>query len=64
MRHEIRIGIEGNTAIVLEQLQVADEVYDQKKHQEKPGQRHDYLLAQGRGKKLVKPAHCTGTVVN
>jgi hypothetical protein len=50
MRHESRIDIERFTIVVGQQLEIPDEMYDQKKDQEDAGKAHDQLLTERGGK--------------
>ena len=43
--HEVGVGVESLAPVTLQQLKIADEVYHQKKHEEKARQRHDDLLS-------------------
>jgi hypothetical protein len=54
---KIGIRIECLAAIVFKQLEIAQEVYDQKQHQENPRQRHDDLLTDRRRKEFREPTH-------
>ena len=55
--HKKGIGVESLAAIILKQLEIAQKVNDQKQHKQNPRQRHDDLLADGRGKEFREPTH-------
>jgi hypothetical protein len=53
----VRIGIEGRTLVMLKELQVANEVYDQKGAQEQARNGHDNLSTDAATQGFVYPTH-------
>jgi hypothetical protein len=41
VHHQVGVGIEGFTSIILEKLKISKEMYDKEENQEQPGKAHD-----------------------